>query len=87
MFWEKEIIGLTESTMLMMHYIIQTMTFHRESFEKQLKKNFNLSLLGQSKWYLGKQKLKVKYTSLPSNFVPTRKDCPTTETQTKEVKL
>ena len=88
----------------------------RESFEKQLKKKFNLSLLGQAKWYLGmkikqtkeyitldqdqyiknivsrfeksfKHQFKVKDTPLPSNFVPTRKDCPTTEIQTKEVKL
>ena len=88
----------------------------RESFENQLRKKFNQSLLGQAKWYLGiqikqiaeyisldqdqyikniisrfekssKHQFKVKDTPLPSNFVPTRKDCPTTEIQTKEIKL
>ena len=34
-----------------------------------------------------KHQFKVKDTPLPSNFVPTRKDYPTTETQTKDVKL
>ena len=32
----------------------------RESFEKQLKKKFNLSLLGQAKWYLG---MRIKQTT------------------------
>ena len=30
-----------------------------------------------------KHQFKVKDTPLPSNFVPTKKDCPTTETQKK----
>ena len=34
-----------------------------------------------------KCQFKVKDTTLYSNFVPTRKDCPTTETQSKEDKL
>ena len=88
----------------------------RLKIEKSLKKRFNLSLLGQAKWYLGmklkqkdsyisldqkqyikniisrfekafKHQFKTKNTHLPSNFVPTKKDSPTTETQIKEVKL
>ena len=32
-----------------------------------------------------KHSLKLKLTLLPSNFIPTKKDCPVTETQSKEV--
>ena len=32
-----------------------------------------------------KHQLKVKNTPLPNHFVPTKKDCPTTETQSKEI--
>ena len=34
-----------------------------------------------------KHQFKIKNTPLPSNFVPTKKDSPTTGTQIKEVKL
>ena len=34
-----------------------------------------------------KHQFKIKETPPPNNFIATRKDCPTTDTQTKEVKL
>ena len=34
-----------------------------------------------------KHTFKLKNTPLPSNFVPSKKDCPTTEAQSKEVKI
>ncbi len=34
-----------------------------------------------------KHQFKIKETPLLNNFIPTRKDCPTIDTQTKEVKL
>ena len=88
----------------------------RLEVETNLKKKFNLTLMGQAKWYLGmrikqhkdymsidqeqyvenitsrfekvfKHPFKLKDSPLPTSFIPSKKDCPTTELQMKEVKL
>ena len=87
----------------------------REDFELSLKNTFNLTLLGEAKWYLEmrikqdkdfisldqdqyvkntisrfeksfKRPFKRKDFPLPISFIPTRKDYPTIEEQTKETK-
>ena len=46
----------------------------RHNFEKKVFRRFHLSLLGKAKWYLG------------INFIPSKKDIPITEDQTKHIK-
>ena len=56
--------------------ITECITLDQDQYIKNIVSGFEKSF---------KQQFKVKDTPLSSNFVPTRKDCPTTETQTKEV--
>ena len=56
-------------------YTTEYITLDQDQYIKNIVSRFEKSF---------KHQFKVKETPLPSNFVPTRKDCPTTETQTKE---
>ena len=53
-------------------------TLSQEQFVKNIVSRFEKSF---------KHQFKVKETPLPNNFVPTKKDCSTTDSQIKEVKL
>ena len=53
-------------------------TIDQEQYIKNIVSRFEKSF---------KHSFKIKDSPLPSNFVPSKKDCPITETQTKEVQL
>ena len=53
-------------------------TLSQEQYIKNIVSRFEKSF---------KHQFKVKETPLPTNFIPSKKDCPTTDNQTKEVKL
>ena len=53
-------------------------TINQEQYIKNIVSGFEKSF---------KHQFKIKKTTLRNNFIPTRKDCPTADTQTKEDKL